>query len=105
LLRKHKISRNQVAGYERTTLGQLPAARLVQSGEVDCCISTQAAARALGLDFIPLAQKPYHLVVRRSQLNLPPVQTLIETLCRASFRREVETCIGYDMRTAGDRLC
>ena len=105
LLRKHKIASDQVTGYERTTLGQLPAARLVQSGEVDCCISTQAGARALGLDFIPLAQKPYHLVVRRTQLNLRPVQTLIETLCRASFRREVETCIGYDMRTAGDRLC
>lgn len=53
-------------------------------------MSTQASASALGLDFIPLAQKPYHLVVRRKQLALPPVQALMETLGRASFRREVE---------------
>lgn len=104
LLREHGIVGSQVKGYERTTLGQLPAARLVQSGEVDCCISTQAGARALCLEFIPLAEKPYHLVLRRTQLDLPPVQTLIETLGRASFRREVEACIGYDMRAAGDRL-
>jgi molybdate-binding protein/DNA-binding XRE family transcriptional regulator len=104
LLQKHGIASHQVKGYERITLGQLPAARLVQSGEVDCCISTQAGARVLGLGFIPLAQKPYHLVIRRTHLDLPPVQVLIETLGRASFRREVEACIGYDMRTAGDRL-
>lgn len=104
LLQEHSITAAQVKGYERVVLGQLPTARLVQSREVDCCLSTQAAARALGLDFIPLAQKPYRLVVRRKHLDLAPIQTLIETLGRASFRREVEACIGYDMRTAGDRL-
>ncbi len=104
LLRKHDIASSRVKGYERITLGQLPAARLVQSGEVDCCVSSQAGARALGLSFIPLAQKPYHLVIRRTHLELPPVQALIETLGRAAFRREVEACIGYDMQTAGDRL-
>ena len=84
---------SQVKGYERITLGQLPAARLVQSGEVDCCISTQAGARVLGLDFVPLAEKPYHLVLRRTHLELPAVQLLIETLGRASFRREVEAAL------------
>ena len=64
----------------------------------------EAVARSLGLDFIALAQRLYQLVVRRDQLDLAPVQTLIETLGRVSFRREVEACIGYDMRTAGDRL-
>jgi molybdate-binding protein/DNA-binding XRE family transcriptional regulator len=105
LLLKHGIAKDKVKGYERVTLGQLPAARLVQTGEVDCCVSTQAGARVLGLDFVFLAQKPYHLVIRRTQLDLPPVQSLIETLSRASFRREVEACVGYDMHTAGDRLC
>lgn len=104
LLQEHDVAAGRVKGYERVALGQLPAARLVQSGEVDCCISTQAGAHALGLDFIPLTQKPYRLVVRRAQLDLAPVQTLIEMLGRASFRREVEACVGYDMRTAGDRL-
>lgn len=82
----------------------MPAARLVRSGEFDCCMSTWAVARAMSLDFIPLAEKPYHLVVRRTQLDDPPIQTLIETLGRVSFRREVESCTGYNMRTAGDRL-
>lgn len=104
LMREQGISGKQVKGYDRTTSGHLPAARLVRSGEVDCCISTEAVARALGLDFIPLAQKPYHLVIRRMHLGLAPIQALLETLSRAAFRREVEACTGYSMRTAGDRL-
>jgi putative molybdopterin biosynthesis protein len=104
LLKKHGIASGKVRGYDRITLGQLPAARLVHSGEVDTCISTQAAASTLGLSFIPLAEKPYLLVLRRAHLTLPPIEALIGTLGRAAFRREVESCIGYDMRTAGDRL-
>jgi putative molybdopterin biosynthesis protein len=104
MLRKYDISPGQVKGYDRATAGHLPASRLVRNGDVDCCISTQAVARTLGLEFIPLVEKPYHLVIRRKYLNLPPVQTLIETLARASFRREVEACTGYNMRTSGDFL-
>ena len=104
LLAKQGIASRQINGYDRITIGHLPAARLVRRGEVDCCISTRAVARALALDFVGLAQKPYHLVIRRHKLNEPGVQVLIETLGRASFRREVESCTGYNMRSAGDRL-
>jgi molybdate-binding protein/DNA-binding XRE family transcriptional regulator len=104
LLRKNRIASDEVSGYERITLGQLPAARLVQSGEVDCCIGTQAAAASMGLTFLPLAEKPYLLVLRRAHLTMAPVQALIETLGRAAYRREVEACVGYDMRIAGNRL-
>jgi molybdate-binding protein/DNA-binding XRE family transcriptional regulator len=104
LLEQHGIAANQVNGYDQVTIGHIPATRLVRSGEVDCCVSTRVVAQALGLDFIPLAEKPYHLVIRRSHLELPAIQTLIETLSRTSFRREVEACTGYNLRTAGDRL-
>jgi molybdate-binding protein/DNA-binding XRE family transcriptional regulator len=104
LLRAKRIASNKVRGYDDITLGQLPAARLVQSGEVDCCIGTQAAAVSMGLAFLPLAEKPYLLALRRTHLTLPPVQALIETLGRTAYRREVEACVGYDMRMAGDRL-
>ena len=101
MLRKNGIAPNQVRGYERVTFGHLPAARLVRSGEVDCCISTRAAARALEVDFIPLASRPYHLVLRRSSLKLPAVQALMEQLRRPSLHREVEASTGYDMSACG----
>ena len=97
------IQPKQIRGYDSVTVGHLPAARRVRSGEVDCCISTQAVARALALEFIPLAQKPYHLVVRRRDLDHPTIRNLLATLGRAAFRKEVESYAGYSMRTAGER--
>jgi putative molybdopterin biosynthesis protein len=104
LIRKEGLSPRQIDGYKRVAAGHLSAARSVRDGEVDCCISTAVVARALSLDFIPLARKPYHLIVRKAHLKLAPVQTLLETLSRTSFRREVEASTGYDMSNAGDRL-
>lgn len=102
MLRKHGIAPSQVRGYDLVTFGHLPAARFVRSGEVDCCISTGAAARALKLDFIPLSSRPYHLVVRRSSLKLPAMQAFVEQLRRPSLRREVEASTGYDMSGCGE---
>ena len=103
-LSKHHVARNKVRGYDQIALGHLPAVRQVYAGEVDCCMGIESGARALGLDFIALNRKPYHLVIRRKDLELPPVKALLETLGRASFRREMENFTGYDIRTAGNRL-
>jgi molybdate-binding protein len=104
LLRRLGIASKDVKGYDRIALGHLPAARQVQSGNADCCISTRAAARVFGLDFIPLVTKRYDLVVRKTHLKLPPVEILFETLGRSALRRELEGFAGYDMKLAGNRL-
>jgi putative molybdopterin biosynthesis protein len=93
-----------VRGYDQIAFGHLPAARQVQAGVSDCCISTRAAARALGLDFMPLVTKRYDLVLHRSHLRLPAVQTLIDALGQTAFRKEMEAATGYDLHSAGDRL-
>jgi len=104
LLHRAGIAGKDVKGYERIALGHLPAARQVHSGEAHCCISTRAAARVFGLDFVPLATKRYDLVVRKNHLKLPGVEILLETLGRAAFRHELEGLAEYDMKSAGDRL-
>lgn len=103
-LSKCRIARNKVHGYDQIALGHLPAVRQVYAGEADCCVGIEAGARSLGLDFIALDRKTYHLIIRRKDLELPAIKALLETLGRASFRREIEACTGYDMRTAGERL-
>ncbi|MDE3200320.1 MAG: helix-turn-helix domain-containing protein [Acidobacteriota bacterium] len=104
LLRSEHIAQSRINGYKQVASGHLQAARLVRSGQADCCISTSAVAQALALSFVPLARKPYQLVLRRALLQDPSIQLLLQTLGRASFRREVEVCTGYSMTAAGDRL-
>jgi len=98
------LAGGKVRGYDRLAGGHLPAAWQVRTGEADCCIATRAAARVFGLDFIPLASERYDLAIRRQHLDYPPVATLLDTLNRASFRRELEGLGGYDTSAAGRRL-
>jgi putative molybdopterin biosynthesis protein len=98
------IAGQKVRGYDRLAGGHLPAAWQVRSGQADCCIATSAAARVFGLDFIPLSSERYDLAIRRQHLDHPPVQTLLDTLNRASFRRELEGLGGYDTTSSGQRL-
>jgi molybdate-binding protein/DNA-binding XRE family transcriptional regulator len=103
-LERLRIDASRVAGYQHLASGHLPAAWQVQTGAADCCIATRAAARVFGLGFIPLVSERYDLAIRRQHLDLPPVQALLDTLNRSSFRRELEGIGGYDTRTAGQRM-
>lgn len=103
-LKKLSIQPKDVRGYENTAEGHLPACWQVQSGTVDCCLATRAAARAMGLDFIPLVSERYDLVLHRQHLALPRMQNLFDVLSRSGFRRELEGFGGYDTRLAGQRL-
>lgn len=99
-----QIGSKRVRGYARTAPGHLAAAWQVRSGAADCCIATGVAARIYGLNFVPLVSERYDLAIRRQHLDLPGVQTLLDTLNRARFRRELESIGGYDMKPAGRRV-
>jgi molybdate-binding protein/DNA-binding XRE family transcriptional regulator len=103
-LKRMRIEARSVRGYDDLAPGHLPAAWKVQSGAVDCCLATGAAARALGLNFIPLVRERYDLVIRKQHLDLPRIQNLFDTLSRSNFRRELEGLGGYDTRVAGQRV-
>src|SRR5512145_2324250 len=103
-LRELGIATRTVKGYDQCAAGHLPAAWHVLAGKADCCITTRVASRAFGLSFVPLLTKRYDLVIRKADLESSSIQTLIETLGRAAFRRELEALGGYDARRAGTLL-
>ena len=103
-MKKAGIEGRNVHGYDRLAPGHLPAAWQVESGAVDCCVATRAAARIFGLHFIPLVSERYDLVIRKQHLDLPRMQNLLDTLSRSGFRRELEGLGGYDTRLTGQRV-
>ncbi len=103
-LQRLGIPASQVKGYDRIAAGHLAAAWQVHSGLVDCCIATQAAARAFGLGFLSLLIERYDLVIRREFTELPAVQQMLDLLQRASLRRELDALNGYDTSATGATL-
>ena len=103
-LSKAGIKGANVAGYDRIAHGHLAAAWQVRLGYGDCCIATRAVARVLGLGFHPLISERYDLVISKRHLGLPSMQSLLDTLSRTAFRRELEGLGGYDTSCAGKRV-
>jgi putative molybdopterin biosynthesis protein len=67
-------------------------------------MGVRAAARAFGLDFVPVAQEPYDLVLDRASLELPLLQPFWALLEDPSFKRSVEVLGGYDTAEMGRRI-
>jgi molybdopterin molybdotransferase/putative molybdopterin biosynthesis protein len=99
------IEAGRVGGYaDSAAAGHLAAAWRVYNGLADCCIATRSAARAFGLDFLPLISQRYDLVIRREHLELGAIERLLDTLTHAAFRRELEGRCAYDTRETGRRV-
>ena len=58
-----------VSGYSREEHTHLGVAAAVAAGRADTGLGILAAARAFGLDFVPVAREPYDLVLRAASLD------------------------------------
>jgi len=103
-LQRLKMNAEEVSGYRDLAPGHLAAAWKVHTGAADCCIATRAAARLFALSFQPLAAERYDFAIRRQHLDLPAIQTLLDTLNRSGFRRDLEGIGGYDTKSSGQRM-
>jgi putative molybdopterin biosynthesis protein len=101
LLARGGIAAETIAGYERIEFSHLAVGQLVANGSADSGLAIRAAARAFGLDFIPIAWEPYDLALPASSLDEPRIVRLIAILREATFRAEVESLGGYDCAHAG----
>ncbi len=100
-LQRLGIPSAMLTGYHQEAGGHLAVARAVSSGLVDAGIGVQAAAGALGLDFVLLEEERYDLVIPNHLINEPGVQALLDLLRRPGLRRRVETLGGYDVSSMG----
>jgi putative molybdopterin biosynthesis protein len=86
-----------------TAQGHLEVARLIALGVADTGIATRDAALAFGLNFLPLAEERYDLVVPRSVLADPRIERLLDVLVSVGVRRELSS-LGYDVEATGQRV-
>ena len=73
----------------------------VHSGTADVGLGILAAAKALGLDFIPLMPERYDLVVPESTYEDRRFQTLLEVIRSPEFKETATALGGYDLKDCG----
>jgi putative molybdopterin biosynthesis protein len=96
------INPEQVNGYEREEYTHMNIASAIASNSADTGLAIRAAAVALDLDFIPVAQERYDLILPKAFLHDPKVIALLQTIKdNNEFRLTVEGLGGYDLRDCG----
>jgi putative molybdopterin biosynthesis protein len=90
-----------VTGYDRLRRSHAEIAAAVRDGLADAGPGILASARASGLEFIPLQEERYDLVVPAAFLDYRPVQAVLDTLTGRGYRREIDMLGGYDSSLTG----
>ena len=104
LLQQQGIEPDRLDGYAREEHTHLAVAAAVAADRADCGLGVLAAARAFGLDFVPVTTEPYDLVLERAALDSDLLAPLWGLLDSSDFRAEVDALGGYDTTEMGRRI-
>lgn len=101
-LHRMGLDKRMVAGYEREMKSHLTMAAAIAAGEADLAVGTERISRQIeGLDFIPLLQERYDLIVHREFLETDEGEALLEILRSEAFKKEILPFSGNDYRDLG----
>jgi len=105
-LKQAGLNARLIQGYHRQEYTHLAVAAAVKSGTADCGLGILAAARALGLDFVPLFQERYDLVIPVEHYEGELLEPLLEIISNngSGFAQRVEQLGGYDVSNMGKVL-
>ena len=100
-LKELELSPEAIDGYGREEYTHLAVAAAVAGGRADVGLGILSAARAIGLDFVPLLTERYDLVIPREFYESELLKPLLSLIRGEEFRREVDAMGGYDTATMG----
>jgi putative molybdopterin biosynthesis protein len=95
------IQSERIVGYDQEEYTHLGVAAAIASGRADRGLGIAAAAQALDLDFIPLFQERYDLVIPKQFAEDELLAPLFDLLAERRFREVVSQLPGYDVSVMG----
>jgi putative molybdopterin biosynthesis protein len=95
------IRPDQIKGYGTEEFTHMSMAVAVLNGAADVGLGIYAAARALELDFIPVATEQYDLIIPKNYFKMPNLQILLDTITTPGFKKRVERLGGYNTNRTG----
>ena len=100
-LQRAGLAADAVRGYDDEEYTHMAVAVRVLAGGADAGLGVLAAAQALGLDFVPVAEERYDLCIPVAHLGDERVQALLLALEAPAFRAAVAAMGGYDVTPMG----
>ena len=101
-LKEMNIDSSVIRGYGREEYTHMGIASAVVSNMADTGMAVFSAAKALGLDFIPVAMERYDLAITYEFFEFEMIKALLSVINEdKEFRRSVLKLGGYDINDMG----
>jgi putative molybdopterin biosynthesis protein len=101
-LKKQNIDSTFINGYDLSVKTHSEAAVLISQNKGDVSIGLQAAAHQHGLDFIPLFEERYDLVLPHENEEI--LAPLLDYLQTSNFRSGLNSLTGYNASHSGEQI-
>jgi putative molybdopterin biosynthesis protein len=99
LLERERAERTLLRG--PSAAGHTEVAQLVRSGAADVGVAIEGVALAAGLDFVPLTEERFDLLVPAEIAEWAPLARLLDAVGSTGFRAEIAQLPGYDQEITG----
>nr|WP_263324104.1 molybdopterin biosynthesis protein [Neobacillus sp. Marseille-Q6967] len=97
LLGEAGLTAEDIIGYEREMFSHLAVAAEVNGDSNSAGLGIFPAAKAMGLDFMPVADEEYDLLMTRSFFESEKGRQLMEIIQSPYFKQQVEKIGGYEV--------
>jgi len=102
ICRKENIDTDRIYGYSREEFTHTAVAALIAADSADTGLGVYSAAKLYDLDFIPVCEEQYDLLVPDYAWDTIMVRRLVETLQSNSFRQRLAKMGGYSLENPGN---
>jgi putative molybdopterin biosynthesis protein len=96
------IAKGAVRGYQNQEFTHLAVGAAIASGRADCGIGIAAVTQSLELDFIPLFEERYDLIIPQEFARSSLLEPLFSLFENHNFRKMVASLPGYDITPMGN---
>lgn len=104
MMKIKKMDPNLLQGYQREMTTHMAVAVAIKNDTADCGLGVESAAKAMGLDFIPIAWEEYDLLIPQYMLETEKIKRLLEVIRSDSFVKQVMRLGGYDCSQTGKTI-
>jgi len=104
LLRKAGVSPALVPLYSSVASTHFDCAGAIREGRADVAMGLRAVAESCDLDFLPVQEVAFNLIIPQALLDFAPVAKLLNLLQNRGFRRQLDGLPGYATTETGKLL-
>ncbi|MGV8026619.1 MAG: molybdopterin biosynthesis protein [Anaerolineaceae bacterium] len=101
LAKQNDVNTSLIHGYDREEFTHTAVAAAIAAGTADAGLGILAAAKIYGLDFIPIADEEYDLLIAEDAMEMEAVNRLIIIIKGEEFALRLKKLGGYTLKNPG----